>query len=108
MARYAPKEWKSVAIMMRESTYKVLEALSKGARTWTQLKDYSGLTDGGIQKVVKELVNRGIVEEQLFKKKDSNLKEKRYTLSKRAEEEKIYEKAKALRDALERLDVKIQ
>lgn len=103
MARYSPVEWKAVAIMMRESTYKVLEAINSGPKTWTELKRYTGLTDGGIQKVVKELVNRSILEEKLFKKEEGGLKEKRYILTARAKKEKLYEKAKDLRESLERL-----
>ncbi|HLC93367.1 MAG TPA: hypothetical protein VJH23_06705 [archaeon] len=101
--RYAPKQWGAVAIVMRDSTFKILEALSQDAKTWTQLKDFSSLTDGGVQKIVKELINRGAIEEKLFKKQGSELKEKRYALTDNAKKEKIFEKAKALKEALNRL-----
>ena len=103
--RYAPKNWKTVAILMRDSSYKVIEALLVSSRTWTELKTAASLTDGGLQKVLKELISLGLVEEKLEKTK-TGLKAKKYFLSTRAKKEKIYQKAKDLKDSLERVGKK--
>lgn len=100
--RYAPKEWKGVAILMRDSSYKVIEALIAGNSTWTDLKEHADLTDGGLQKVLRELIKNGLVEEGL-EKTATGIKAKRYYLSQKAKKEKIYEKAKELKESLERV-----
>lgn len=100
--RYPPKEWKLVAILMRDSTYSVLEALTEKSLGWTDLRETTGLTDGGLQKVLRELIRMNVVEEVLVKK-DSGFKEKRYLLTSEARRERIYEKAKELRRSLEKL-----
>jgi predicted transcriptional regulator len=100
--RYAPKEWKGVAILMRDSSYRVMEALISGKDSWSEIRDYAKLTDGGLQKILKELIKTNIVEERL-QKTESGIKAKRYYLSKKAEKEKIYEKSKELKESLERL-----
>lgn len=102
MARYTPKNWLGVAILMRESSYLILEALSNGAKTWTELKTAANLTDGGLQKVLKELLNRNIVEQKLVKKA-TGFKSTKYSLTAKARNEKIFEKAKALKGSLEKL-----
>jgi len=100
--RYAPKEWKGVAILMRDSSYRVMEALISGKDSWTEIKEHAGLTDGGLQKVLRELIRTGIIEEGL-EKMASGIKAKRYYLSKKAKKEKIYEKARELKESLERV-----
>ncbi len=100
--RYAPKEWKGVAILMRDSSYKVIEALIAGKSTWTDIKGHADLTDGGLQKVLRELIKNGLVEEGL-EKTSTGIKAKRYYLSTKAKKEKIYEKAKELKESLERV-----
>ena len=100
--RYAPKEWKAVAVLMRDSTYSVLEALTDSPKTWTELRDAAGLTDGGLQKVLKEMIARNLVEEKLLSKK-TGFKEKKYSLTSKAKKEKIYQKAKNLKESLEKL-----
>ena len=37
--RYAPKHWGSVAILMRDSTYSVLEAVIEKPKGWKELKE---------------------------------------------------------------------
>ncbi len=100
--RYAPKEWKGVAVLMRDSSYKVMEALLAGKASWTDLKGHAGLTDGGLQKVLRELIKTKIVEEGL-EETPTGIKAKRYYLSPKAKKEKIYEKAKELKESLERV-----
>ena len=100
--RYTPKEWKAVAILMRDSTYAVLEALTEGPKGWTELKDAARLTDGGLQKVLKEMIARNIVEEKLLSKK-TGFKEKKYSLTLKAKKEDIYRKARVLKESLQRL-----
>jgi len=100
--RYAPVEWKGVAILMRDSSYRVMEALKQGKGTWTEIREHAKLTDGGLQKVLKALIQTGIVEEKL-EKTETGIKAKRYYLSKKATKEKIYEKAKDLKESLERV-----
>jgi len=100
--RYAPKEWKGVAVLMRDSSYKVMEALLVKKSSWTELKTHAGLTDGGLQKVLRELIKTGIIEEKLAET-TTGIKAKRYYLTEKAKKEKIYEKAKELKESLERL-----
>ena len=100
--RYPPKKWKSVAILMRDSAYSVLEVLTRGPRGWTELRDYAELTDGGLQKVLKELIKSNVVVEVLIKK-ESGFKDKKYALNETARKEKIFEKAKELKESLERV-----
>ncbi|MDD5416466.1 MAG: hypothetical protein PHU12_00655 [Candidatus Aenigmarchaeota archaeon] len=103
--RYAPKEWNAVAVLMRDSTYSVLEALIESPKTWTELKNRAKLTDGGLQKILKEMLKRNLVEE-LFIKGESEFKIKKYAISKDAKKEKIYEKARELRKSLEKVSTK--
>ena len=100
--RYPAKKWKAVAILMRDSTYSVLEALIKGPKRWTELREYADLTDGGLQKVLKELIKSNVVVEVLVKT-ESGFKDKKYALSETARKEKIFDKAKELKESLERV-----
>lgn len=100
--RYAPKEWKGVAILMRDSSYRVMEALQSNKSSWSEIRDYAELTDGGLQKVLKELIKSNIIEEKL-EATATGMKAKRYYLSKKATKEKIYEKAKQLKESLEKV-----
>lgn len=100
--RYPPKKWKLVAVLMRDSTYSVLEALTEEPKTWTELKRAVKLTDGGLQKVLKELLKMNIVEEVLAST-EGGFKAKKYALTASARKEKIYEKAKDLRTSLEKV-----
>jgi len=52
--RYKPSEWGAVALLMRDSTYKVLEAISSGPKSWSELVRATGLTEPGLLKVLKE------------------------------------------------------
>ena len=88
---------------MRDSSYKVLEALISEKCTWTAIKDSAKLSDGGLQKVLRDLVKNGIVDEDL-KKGESGLKTKIYKISQKAKKERIYEKAKELKESLERVE----
>lgn len=99
MARYKPVEWGPIAVLMRESSFRVLEALKSGPKGWTELKTAASLTDGGLQKVLKQLVEMRLVEEKLLAKK-TGLKEKKYCLSKKAADERIFEKALSLKNSL--------
>lgn len=102
--RYKPSQWGSVAILMKDSSYKILTALSKKPMRWTELKTEASLTDGGLQKVLKDMINMGLVEESLAVKKDSNFKEKRYMITKVAKKEQIFEKALGLKESLDKLN----
>jgi len=99
--RYAPKQWRAVAILMRDSSYAILEALTETPKTWTELKLSAKLTDGGLQKVLRELIKMNIVEETLVD--SEGFKKKKYALKRTARKEKIYEKAKDLKASLEKL-----
>ncbi|MBR9682553.1 MAG: hypothetical protein GOV02_02670 [Candidatus Aenigmarchaeota archaeon] len=102
--RYAPKEWKAVAVLMRDSTYSVLEAVEGSPKTWTELKKAANLTDGGLQKVLTEMLKRNLVED-VFVKEKSEFKVKKYAISEHAKKEKIYKKAKELKKSLEKVAV---
>lgn len=100
--RYAPKKWNAVAVLMRDSTYSVLETLTENPKGWTELKEATGLTDGGLQKVLKEMLKRNLVEEKLISKK-TGFKEKKYALTFKAKKERVYKKARDLKESLERI-----
>ena len=100
--RYPAKKWNQVAILMRDSSYSILEALSTGPKSWKQLKEASTLTDGGLQNVLRELIKHRVVDTILVAK-EGGLKDKKYVLTKKAEKERIYEKAKDLKASLDRL-----
>lgn len=100
--RYPPKKWKVVAVLMRDSTYSVLETLTESPKTWTELKKAVGLTDGGLQKVLKDLLRMNIVKEVLIST-ERGFKEKKYALTDKARKERIYEKAKELKSSLEKV-----
>ena len=87
---------------MRDSAYSVLEALTKGPKSWTELKQASKLTDGGLQKVLHELLRFGLVEQKLVKGRGF-MQEKRYVLSRSAAKETVYEKARELKESLDRV-----
>ena len=74
----------------------------EGPKSWTELKKAAGLTDGGLQKVLKEMIRLKITEEILVKK-DTGLKEKKYLITQSAKEERIYEKAKNLKESLDKV-----
>ena len=101
--RYPAREWKSVAILMRDSTYAVLEALTEGPQSWSELRNRAMLTDGGLQKVLKELIRMRIVEETLVSSQ-SGFKAKKYTLTPQAKKEKLYEKALNLKESLKKVE----
>ena len=103
--RYPAKKWKAVAVLMRDSTYSVLENLKDSPKGWTELRDLVNLTDGGLQNVLKELIQRNIVEEKLVRKR-TGFKEKKYALTSKAKKEKIFEKARILKESLERVSGK--
>lgn len=100
--RYPAKTWNPVAVLMRDSSYSIMDALSTGPKSWKQLKQASSLTDGGLQNVLRELIKNRVIDTILVPKEDG-LKDKRYALTKKAEKEKIFEKAKDLKASLERL-----
>jgi DNA-binding HxlR family transcriptional regulator len=100
--RYPAKKWRIVAILMRDSTYSVLEALNEGPKGWTDLREAADLTDGGLQKVLQELIRIRLVEET-FVVKPTGFKEKKYTLTGPAKKSQIYEKAKDLKESLEKI-----
>lgn len=102
--RYPPKKWKAVAVLMRDSTYSVLETLTENPKTWTELKEAVGLTDGGLQKVLKELLKMNIITEILIST-ERDFKAKKYALTAAAKKEKIYEKAKGLKTSLDKLEM---
>lgn len=102
--RYPAKEWKGVAILMRDSTYAVLEALTERPHSWSELRDRAKLTDGGLQKVLRELIKMQIVEEILISN-ETGFKNKRYSLTKQAKKEKLYEKVLGLKESLKRLEI---
>ena len=87
---------------MRDSTYAVMEGLVKGPKRWTELREYAELTDGGLQKVLKELLSAKVVIEVLIQN-ERGFKDEQYALSESARKEKIYEKAKELKESLERV-----
>lgn len=101
--RYPAKEWRSVAVLMRDSTYAVLEALTERPHSWSELRDRASLTDGGLQKVLKELIEMRIVEETLVSS-ETGFKTKKYALTKQAKKEKLYEKALSLKESLKKVE----
>ena len=102
MARYKPVEWGPIAVMMRESSFRVLESLQTEPKGWTELKEAASLSDGGLQKCLRQLVHMNLVEERLLSKK-TGLKEKKYAVSAKAKKERVFEKAVELRQSLERI-----
>ncbi len=102
MARYAPRQWQGVAILMRESSYNILAALSSGPKSWSQLKQAAKLTDSGLQAALRQLIQQRVVEQVLVERKDG-LKDKRYALTEKAKKSRIYEKTVELKQALENL-----
>lgn len=102
MARYKPVDWGPIAVLMRESSFKVLEALQDGAKGWTELKMAANLTDGGLQKVLRQLIIMRLIEEKLVNTK-TGLKEKKYGVSTKARKERVYQKAFDLKQSLERI-----
>jgi len=102
---YAAVRWKVVSVLLRDSSYSIIEALTAGPKKWVELRDAAQLTDGGLQKVLKDLMRFGIVEQKLIGKAGTGkFQEKRYVLSKAAAKEGIFAKAKGLRDSLERVE----
>jgi len=100
--RYKTKEWREVAVIMRENSYIILEGLSKQDMRWTELKSLANLTDSGLQKILKELTEMNIIE-QIAEKTSEGKWEKRYTISKKARKYKIFEKTEELRKDLKRV-----
>jgi len=100
--RYKPSEWGVVALLMRDSTYKVLEAVCKAAKGWSELVQATGLTEPGLLKVLKEMQSKGILVE-VKGKSPTGANTKKYGLSKKATELRIYQTAKLLKKKLELL-----
>ncbi len=100
--RYKPAEWGAVALLMRDSTYKVLEAVHKEPRSWSELVEASGLTEPGLSKVLKEMKGKRIVVE-VPGKSPTGATTKKYGVSPKARELKIFETAKSLKKKLEML-----
>jgi len=100
--RYSPTKWGSIAILMRNSTYSILGALIEKPKGWKELKEATGLTDGGLQKILRELIKMNLLEE-ILAENPYGLKQKKYTITKKAKKEQIYEKAKELKESLERV-----
>ncbi len=102
MARYAPRQWLGVSILMRESSYNILAALSSGPKSWSQLKQAAKLTDSGLQSTMRQLIQQRVVEAVLVERKDGQ-KDKRYALTEKAKKNAVYEKMQELKQALENL-----
>ncbi|MFH1200132.1 MAG: hypothetical protein V1708_03635 [Candidatus Micrarchaeota archaeon] len=100
--RYKPAEWGAVALLMRDSTYKVLQATHKEPRSWSELVVATGLTEPGLSKVLKEMKAKRIVAE-VPGKSPTGAPTKRYGVSPKARELRIYETAKALKKKLDML-----
>ena len=99
---YAAVKWKPVAVLMRDSAYAILEALTTGPKSWTELKKAASLTDGGVQKVLQELIRFRVVEQRLVGETTA-IQEKKYVLSDVAKKEKVYEKARDLKQSMEKI-----
>ena len=100
--RYKPVEWGAVALLMRDSTYRVLEAIHKEPKSWSELVAATQLTEPGLSKVLKEMKGRKIVIE-ITGKSPTGAATKRYGLSHKAEKLKIFETAKLLKKKLHEL-----
>jgi DNA-binding IclR family transcriptional regulator len=100
--RYKPSEWGVVALLMRDSTYRILEAVSKAPKAWTELVRASGLTEAGLSKALSELKRIRLIEE-VEATSPAGAKVKKYAISKKAKKLKIYETAKSLKKKLELL-----
>jgi len=100
--RYKPSEWGAVALLMRDSTYKILEAINKTPKRWAELVKATGMTEPGLLKALKELKKRRIIEEAKGKS-PSGAETKKYGLSQKARELRVYETAKLLKKKLESL-----
>jgi len=87
---------------MRDSTYKVLEAVAKEPRSWTELVRATGLTEPGLFKVLKDMKVKGIIVE-IKGKSPAGAETKKYTISKKASELQIFQAAKLLKKKLESL-----
>lgn len=100
--RYKPSDWGMVALLMRDSTYRLLESLHSGPKSWTELLEATRLSEPGLLKALKELKSKRIVVEvQAFSK--TGAKTKRYDLSPKAKFLRIYQAARLLRNKLEKL-----
>ena len=97
--RYKPSAWGAVALLMRDSTYKVLEAVNKEPRSWSELVKATELTEPGLLKVLREMQQKRILIEVQGKSK-TGAKNKKYALSKKASELRIYQTAKLLKKKL--------
>ena len=100
--RYKPSEWGAVALLMRDSTYKVLDAIAKTPRSWSELVRATGLTEAGLFKVLEEMKRKGLIAE-VEGKSPTGAKNKKYCLSKKAAELRIYQTARLLKKKLETL-----
>jgi DNA-binding MarR family transcriptional regulator len=100
--RYSPIKWGSIAVLMRNSTYSTLEALVEKPKGWKELKEAAGLTDGGLQKILRELIKMNVIEE-ILAENPYGLKQKKYAITAKAKKEQVYEKAKELKESLERV-----
>lgn len=100
--RYKPSAWGAVALLMRDSTYKVLEAVSREPKGWAELVRATGLTEPGLLKVLNEMKIRRILVE-VAGKSETGKPTKKYALSERAESLRLFQTAKLLKKKLEQL-----
>ena len=100
--RYSPRQWLGVAILMRESSYNILAALSTGPKSWTQLKDAAKLTGPGLQSALRQLLKQKVIEQILIERKDG-IKDKKYVLTQKAKDSKLYEKLQEIKNILNQL-----
>ena len=87
---------------MRDSTYKVLDAIYKNPKSWSELVKATGLTEAGLLKVLKEMQNKRLITE-VKGVSPRGAKTKKYGLSEKAKDLRIYETAKLLKKKLEML-----
>lgn len=89
---------------MRDSTYRILEAVNKEPKSWSELIEDTGLTDPGLFKALKEMKRHGMIV-QVAGKSPSGAATKRYALSPKATDLKIFQAAKLLKRKLEKLSI---
>ena len=87
---------------MRDSTYRVLEAIIREPKGWSELVRSTAMTEPGLLKVLKEMKQRRIVVE-IEGRSETGARTKKYGLSKKAKELRIYQTAKLLKKKLDAL-----
>lgn len=88
---------------MRDSTFRVLEAVAKGPKSWSELVRLTGLTEPGLFKILAELKRTKIITE--IKISTTGVRTKRYAMSDEAKALRIYPTAKLLKKKLEKLNM---